>query len=193
MFVFHIAWTSWGYRNACNFTVFLECPVCIEWVNNEGEIIVEYEVVVEIASGEWRETVARSCLCFLDSYDFLEIRTQLFALSLSPRHCSGSANHQAECLLKRSPAKTASHSESKCRDVHINRLWRQRTRLASFVFRSFIKRYTLSVWLLSQTPILVFLPLYLSPLPASLKRSMSHNNEELFHISPAASQPLLFV
>lgn len=134
-------------------------------------------------------------IVFASLTSMTSLRSGLSSLpfSLSSRHCSGSTNNQAECLLKRSPAKAASHSKSKCRAFHINRLWRQRTRLTSFVFRSFIKRSTLSVWLLSQTPFLVFLPLCLPPLPTPLKRNMSHNNEELFHISPAASQPLLFV
>jgi hypothetical protein len=47
-----------------------------------------------------------------------------------------------------------------------------------------------------KTSILVFLALVflcLPPLPVLLKRSMPHNNEEVFQISSVASQPLLFV
>lgn len=101
---------------------------------------------------------------------------------------------------KKTPCEPSSLRQPKFRDFHINRIRTQCARLASFVFRRFIKRYALlSVRLLSQlalwgrkrTPIFVFLPL-LPPLPTPLKRSMSHN-AELFHISRVASQPLLFV
>lgn len=44
-----------------------------------------------------------------------------------------------------------------------------------------------------QTLLFLFFSLCLPPLPALLKRSMPHNNGEVFHISLTASQPLFLV
>lgn len=101
-----------------------------------------------IASG-WREKVVGDCLCLGWLPGDLHLALCPLPISQAP-FCPGSLKQSGKMSNGRSPAKTPSHSQSKCGDFHINRLPRQSTRLTRFVFRSFMKRYTLSVRLLSQ-------------------------------------------